>query len=41
MIVKNRRVLTENLNNTKGFEHLFYIARRLGKVDGLVTDLDF
>ena len=41
MIVKNQRVLTENLNNAKGFEHLFSIVRRVGKVDDLVTDLDF
>ena len=41
VIVKNQRVLTENLNNAKGFEHLFSIARRVGKVDDLVTDLDF
>ena len=25
----------------KDFEHLFSIARRIGKVDDLVTDLDF
>ena len=36
MIVKNQRVLTENLNNAKGFEHLFSIAGRVGKVDDLV-----
>ena len=34
-------MLTENLNNAKGFEHLFSIARRVGKVDDLVTVLDF
>ena len=39
--IKNQRALTENLNNAKGFEHLFSIARRVGKVDDLVTDLDF
>ena len=41
MIVKNQRVLTENLNNAKDFEHLFSMDRRVGKVDNLVTDLDF
>ena len=34
-------MLTENLNNAKVFEHLFSIARRVGKVGDLVTDLDF
>ena len=34
-------MLTENLNNAKGFEHLFSITRRVGKVDDLVTVLDF
>ena len=32
---------TENLNIAKGFEHLLSIARRVGKVDDLVTVLDF
>ena len=41
MIVRNQRVLTENLNNAKGFEHLFSTARRVGKVDDLVTGLGF
>ena len=41
MIVKNQRVLTENLNSAKGFKHLFSIAGRVGKIDDLVTDLDF
>ena len=41
MIVKNQRVLNENFNNAKGFEDLFSIARRVGKVDDLITDLDF
>ena len=36
MIVKNQRVLTENLNNAKGFEHLFSITGRVGEVDDLV-----
>ena len=36
MIVKNQRVLTENLNNAKSFEHLFSIAGRVGKFDDLV-----
>ena len=34
-------MLTENLNNSKYFEHLFSIARRVGKVDDLLTDLNF
>ena len=38
MIVKYQRVLTEN---AKGFEYLFFIARRVGKLEDLVTDLDF
>ena len=38
---KNQRVRTENLNNAKGFKHFFSIARRVGKVDDLVTDLYF
>ena len=41
MIVKNQRVLTENLNNAKDFEHLFSIARLVGKVDDLVADKSF
>ena len=36
MIVKNQRVLTENLNNAEGFEYLFFIAGPAGKVDDLV-----
>ena len=40
-IVKTQRVLTENLNNAKGFDDLFSIAGRVGKVDDLVKDLDF
>ena len=35
-IVQNHRVLTENLNNTDSFEHLFSIAGCVGKVDDLV-----
>ena len=35
-IVQNHRVLTENLNNTDGFEHLFSIAGCVCKVDDLV-----
>ena len=41
MVVKNQRVLTENLSKAKGFEYLFSIATRVGKVDDLVTDPDF
>ena len=36
MIVKNQRVLTENLNNVKGFGHLFSVVGCVGKVDDLV-----
>ena len=35
-IVQNHRVLTEDLNNTDGFEHLFSIAGCVCKVDDLV-----
>ena len=41
MIVKNQRLLTETFNNARGFEHLFPITRRVGKVDDLVTDKSF
>ena len=36
VIVKNQRVLTENLNDVEGFEHLFFIAGRAGKVDDYI-----
>ena len=36
MIVKNQRVITENLNNAKCFEHLFSIAGSVDEVDDLV-----
>ena len=36
VIVKNQRVLTENLSNAEGFEYLFFIAGRAGKVDDFI-----
>ena len=30
---KKQRLLTKNLNNVEGFEHLFSIARRAGKIE--------
>ena len=38
MIVKNQKVVTKNLNNAEGFEHLFSIAGRAGKVDDLIEE---
>ena len=40
MIIKNQRVLTENLKNAEGFEHLFSIAGHVGKVDDLFEKND-